>query len=276
MRGNELLDKMALIDPAYLEAADAVPKRKISWAKLGALAACLCLIAGGCLIPALRHDSPAPTTSAVPTGTPSPNPDGPIERESEPAVYPPYTVLRPGDEGYNAPAETVVPGQNHNIFAPFIGEATEGADLPNITPMISHFGETGDRGIQPIQNGEVYLSPSLHSAMEHYGNSANYRVLVILFRDGQIIPGKDEDAWSEAERLGDLGYIVAMETYGPIDDPDARVTDFTLHATHAQLAEFPGSGEFGYALMLYGEYFSKSPAEDIPVIFNGFSGAVNQ
>lgn len=50
----------------------------------------------------------------------------------------------------------------------------------------------------------------------------------------------------------------------------------TLHATHAQLAEFLGSGEFGYALMLYGEYFSESPAEDIPVIFNGFSGAVNQ
>ena len=32
MRGNELLDKMELIDPAYIEAADTAPnKRKSVW-----------------------------------------------------------------------------------------------------------------------------------------------------------------------------------------------------------------------------------------------------
>ena len=42
MRGNELLDKMELIDPAYIEAADTAPnKRKSVWAKWGTLAACL-------------------------------------------------------------------------------------------------------------------------------------------------------------------------------------------------------------------------------------------
>lgn len=45
MRGDSLLDKMELIDPAYVEAADEVPKRKKSgWIKWGSLAACLCLI----------------------------------------------------------------------------------------------------------------------------------------------------------------------------------------------------------------------------------------
>ena len=40
MRGNELLDKMELIDPAYIEAADTAPnKRKSVWAKWGTLAA---------------------------------------------------------------------------------------------------------------------------------------------------------------------------------------------------------------------------------------------
>ena len=34
MRGNEFLDKMELIDPAYVEAADATPKKKKSvWIK---------------------------------------------------------------------------------------------------------------------------------------------------------------------------------------------------------------------------------------------------
>jgi len=45
MRGTMLLDKMALIDPAYVEAADVPPKRrKNSWMKWSAAAACLCLI----------------------------------------------------------------------------------------------------------------------------------------------------------------------------------------------------------------------------------------
>lgn len=45
MRGNEFLDKMELIDPAYVEAADATPKKKKSvWVKWGAMAACLCLV----------------------------------------------------------------------------------------------------------------------------------------------------------------------------------------------------------------------------------------
>lgn len=55
MKGNELLDKMELIDPVYVEAADAKPeeeekekkkKKKIVWSRLGAMAACLCFIAG--------------------------------------------------------------------------------------------------------------------------------------------------------------------------------------------------------------------------------------
>lgn len=45
MRGNELLDKMELINPDYIEAANAEPKREKSiWVKWVAMAACLCLI----------------------------------------------------------------------------------------------------------------------------------------------------------------------------------------------------------------------------------------
>lgn len=48
MRGSELLDKMEHIDPAYIEAADSEPKRKKRlWLKVGAAAACICLLGGG-------------------------------------------------------------------------------------------------------------------------------------------------------------------------------------------------------------------------------------
>lgn len=42
MRGNEFLDKMGLVDPAYVEAADKAPRhRKGTWVRWGAAAACL-------------------------------------------------------------------------------------------------------------------------------------------------------------------------------------------------------------------------------------------
>ena len=45
MRGNEFLDKMGLIDPAYVEAADAkMNKKKSSWIKWGAVAACFAVM----------------------------------------------------------------------------------------------------------------------------------------------------------------------------------------------------------------------------------------
>ena len=53
MNGNELLEKMDLIDPAYINAADPAPKKtNASWIKWGAAAACICLCV--CLaVPAL-------------------------------------------------------------------------------------------------------------------------------------------------------------------------------------------------------------------------------
>ena len=51
MRGIELLDKMELIDPAYVEAADTRPKSKKNvWVKWGVMAACLCLVFVGTMI----------------------------------------------------------------------------------------------------------------------------------------------------------------------------------------------------------------------------------
>lgn len=63
MRGDELLDKLELVDPAYVEAADEKPvKKKTSWVKWGAAAACLgaVLLAGAFL---LREKGPAKTVT---------------------------------------------------------------------------------------------------------------------------------------------------------------------------------------------------------------------
>ena len=45
MRGDEFLDKMELVDEAFVEAADAKPKKRSAiWVKWGAVAACFSLI----------------------------------------------------------------------------------------------------------------------------------------------------------------------------------------------------------------------------------------
>ena len=51
MNGTELLDKMELIDAAYVESAAAVPKRQNRrWIGWGVAAACLCLVIGAAVI----------------------------------------------------------------------------------------------------------------------------------------------------------------------------------------------------------------------------------
>ena len=47
MRGQDLLEKIERIDPAYVEAADAKPKAARCWVKWGALAACAVLALAG-------------------------------------------------------------------------------------------------------------------------------------------------------------------------------------------------------------------------------------
>ena len=44
MRGKDFLDKMELIDPAYIEAADKPAKKKNNFVKRTAIAACLSIV----------------------------------------------------------------------------------------------------------------------------------------------------------------------------------------------------------------------------------------
>lgn len=61
MRGTEFLDKMELVDPAYVEGADLKPKnRKRTWVKWGAAAACFALLisaGAGLLLPRTPEDT---------------------------------------------------------------------------------------------------------------------------------------------------------------------------------------------------------------------------
>ena len=76
MKGSELLDKMELADPAYVEAADAAPRKaRHKWVPWVAAAACLCA-AAGLLLLHKEHPRPdaslaAPTTAQQPSTHPA-------------------------------------------------------------------------------------------------------------------------------------------------------------------------------------------------------------
>ena len=104
MNNDNVIDSMGRIDDDLIQSVEALrrKKKRPAWVKWGAMAACLCLIvAGAVAVP--RSADPGPGY------VPSPDPNGIIQREEPPAVYPSQPILRPGDEGYIAPAPTLNP-----------------------------------------------------------------------------------------------------------------------------------------------------------------------
>ena len=276
MKGNEFLDKMELIDPSYIEAADAMPKKKKTiWIKWGAMAACFCLLLASAL--ALGGEK-------TPELRPVPKPDGSIRYEPMPEVWPEHPILRPGDEGYIDPAPTPEPMPD---LAPENPVSNNGAFLPNnvtefpsdVKPHISAFGERTAPTDMAVSNGVVYLSQQLRAAMDHYGDSANYRVLIEFYRDGVQIPIGGETVRREMQRLFDLGYTSAFETHmktekqGELETVVASYYFTIPFAELALLTDFPASDSLGYHLMLYGEYFGTEQPDT--VVFNSDASAVN-
>lgn len=235
MNGNELLDKMALIAPEYIEAADtASANRKDKWLRWVAAAACFCLSAMA-----------AWTLHAGTNLFVSPDPTVPAAQESPTEIH--------LDIG-TAPS------------APSASNGAIGQDFLGGKPMVSGYGAGRLPVDMAVTNGGICYSTSLQSAMDHYGEAANYRVLIELFSDGVQIPGNSSSAVAEAQRLSDLGYITAMEAYTETEVHGALTTAtatyyFTLHATYEQLANFCASSDLGYFIMLYDESGGDCPKD---------------
>ena len=236
MRGDELLEKMELIDPVYIEEADQNPvKRKQVWIKWTAIAACFCLICGLAWLwkdelpklHILRQDeiNTVDTTQAAIDWT---------ELATEPYQLPSNNGLVNGDQ-------SILDGK----------------------PIISGFGERSVMCDMSVDNGAVWYSPSLEDALDYYGDTATYRILLEFFSDGVQIPSGGTEAVAEAQRLRNLGYIVAIETVQETVTEGGIATVyatyyFTLHMPYDQLVEFQPDEALGYKFMLYDEVLGKT------------------
>lgn len=308
MTGKDLFESMNELDEALLDEALRVKKKKPAVPRWGALAACCALVLlggiaawrGGLLRPAAREPvslaAPGTTeTATVPTLVTGSGPVSSFDNEPRtdapvnlPASEP--TELEPGPIPATEPTEetpvtlpAILPPAGAETEEPQESETEpgtviEGVFLPRqegeeVTvcpplPMISGYGDGSEACYKAPENGEVGWSIPLRGAVEEYGDGANYRVFVDLFKDGQPVPQNSDEAEAERERLASLGYTVATETVRETDG--AEFTYFTLHVFKEKL-EALDPGDYGYMLFLYNERVPGGEPSDTGAVF--FYGA---
>lgn len=121
--------------------------------------------------------------------------------------------------------------------------------------MISSFdvnGTTSTSYATP-ENGKFSFSIPLREAMNEYGDSVLYRVVVDVFNNEEQLSADSSQVQDECERLSNIGYVVAYET---VFDGEAYHYYFTLHATYDELIEFIANENYGYFMFLYDERVS--------------------
>ncbi len=143
------------------------------------------------------------------------------------------------------PAEQISPVQTgaasgNDVFL------REGDEPTQFYRLIRSYPVMAEYCYKAADNGECSRSVPLSDAMDEYGDSVHYYLLVHLFRDGYLIT--DSAALSaEAERLFAEGYTPAIETV------NGNETVFTLNATYDQILNFPVESDHGYFLYLRDE-----------------------
>ena len=122
----------------------------------------------------------------------------------------------------------------------------EGDEPTQFYRLIRSYPVMAEYCYKGADNGECFRSVPLSDAMDEYGDSVHYYLLVHLFRDGHLITDSAE-LRAESERLFAAGYTPAIETVNGTE------TVFTLNATYDQILNFPVESDHGYFLYLRDE-----------------------
>lgn len=254
MKNIEFLDIVGNIDDEFIRKSEKTATC-FRMKYLISAATCLVLILGAYLsFPQLKSIFPKSTETVMNEKNETAEMQNTGEKTQAMPEYPeteneqPVTETSPED---TEPAPDIIQ-ENPSANSPV------NTELLNGKPMISGYGNNSEISDTAVDNGNALFSGSLTSAMAEYGDTANYRVLVNLFQNGIQILNTSEIASQESQRLVANGYTVAMETVKHEENfGEYESVYFTLHATFDQLTNIQPSGDIGYYVMLYEEYFGK-------------------
>lgn len=271
MRTGEILGSMEHIDLDLIEEADTYSKvrKTYFWVKGISAAACLCLVAAGTVTAARFLQYNTATGNNTGNGILTGEPIQPTARDNS-------------DDG----SSNSVPGAAHVVNA---GEEPAGiTDYTEIKPVQNEVMTDAQRkehkeavgkmidqydislncdADMAVNNGCCVLSGSLKAAIEEYGDSVAYRVVVEVFRDGTVTGNSSAEVLSEEARLAAENYIVAHEKY---EDGAGGTWDyFTIHAKADQILHFSVNDWYGYYITFYSEHPGlNQQKEEADVSFN--------
>ena len=115
--------------------------------------------------------------------------------------------------------------------------------------LIRSYPAPGEYCYAAPANGQCACTVPLRQAMEEYGGSAHYLLVLHLFAD-QSQMNDIAALTAESERLYQLGYTPAIET---VATQEETVQILTLNATYDQIENFPAEDDRSYFLLLRDE-----------------------
>ena len=131
----------------------------------------------------------------------------------------------------------------------FFQAADDNSSQPEMREMISSYPSYVEASYCTPEKGCFGTTIPLREALEEYGNEPLYRVAVRIFKDKENVTDL-QILNAEAERLFNLGYTPAVETF---NDDSGQYNWLTLHAEAEQIKNFAASEEYSYFLLLYDE-----------------------
>lgn len=157
MRGEELLDKLEGIDPAFIEAADApAPKKPRAWLKWAAAAACLALAA----------------LAVVVLRTPEAAPQNPQQWSADMAAADYFRFCEAADSAQVTQSEAILPddGLERRDFSDQRAALEEAGVIPVIDdhPEVSFWAKYNEDG--SLQYAELLWMRRDEQGLEHYSD----------------------------------------------------------------------------------------------------------
>ncbi len=126
-----------------------------------------------------------------------------------------------------------------------------GIEVSDSHIVISSYGDMELSACYVIpSNGSCVYSMPLQEAMEEYGDTVLYKVILDVFSDNTLLDINSGAVEKERERLEEIKYAAEFEPY---HDGAGDHYYFVLQATQEQLVNFEREGNYGYMFWLYKE-----------------------
>ncbi len=233
-----LYHSISNINEDFIEEARKAKTKKVkrpAWIQWGMAAACILLVAA-----AVYGVTDLFTVTSENDSYPDTGPED-ASLDGNPDGYSQGPEKQPDDH-----TETAEQGSGAQDPA---GQKTETAGKRR--SVISAYGDMESSACYKAPDNDACMySVPLQKAMEKYGDSVIYKIVVDVFSDNKMFEADSEAVKNEIERLDGLDYKAGLEQY---HDENGDHCYFILVAEQKQIVNFVKKDHYGYMFWLFDE-----------------------